>query len=122
MATIQATKLPPVKSGQVAPAIDTVFIDHPIVRRAFELAGKHPDWTGLQVLDVAMNGHVETPPDFETMSNDNGYIDWLSPPSPFAHLLKAAFAPNLTEEAFDARSDEWHEVIDAFGSRYRLWR
>lgn len=118
----QATKLPQVKAGHVLQAIDFASMNHPIVRRALELAEKHPDWTGLQVLDVAMNGHVETHPDFEIPPTVRDYADWLSPPSPFAQLLKTAFAPKLAEDAFDARSDQWHEVIDAFGSRYRLWR
>lgn len=97
-------------------------MNHPIVRRAMELANKHPDWTGLQVLDVAMNGHVETDPDFEVPPNGEGFIDWLSPPSPFARLLRSAFGPQLTPAEFDAESPHWHEVIDGFGSRYRLWR
>jgi hypothetical protein len=87
-----------------------------------ELANKHPDWTGLQVLDVAMDGHVETHPDFEVPPNAEGYADWLSPPSPFSHLLKRAFGSELTAGEFDTRSAHWHEVIDAFASRYRLWR
>lgn len=95
---------------------------HPIVRRALELAQKHPDWTSLQVLDVAMNGHVETHPDFEVAPNTEGYIDWLSPPSWFAQLLRSAFGVHLAPEDFDARSPHWHEVIDVFAARYRLWQ
>lgn len=118
----QATKLPQVKAAHVLLATDFASMNHPIVARALELAQKHPDWTGLHALDVAMNGHVKTHPDFEIPPNGKDYADWLSPPSPFAKLLRTAFAPRLTEDAFDARSGEWHEVIDAFGSRYRLWR
>lgn len=119
---IQATKLPEVKAGHVLLTTDFVSMNHPIVARALELAQKHPDWTGLQVLDVAMNGHVETHPDFEIPPDAKDYADWLSPPSPFAQLLRMAFAPRLADDAFDARSDGWHDVIDAFASRYRLWR
>lgn len=95
---------------------------HAIVRRALEPAKKHPDWSGLQVLDVAMNGHVETHPDFEVAPNADGYADWLSPPSPFARLLMSAFGSQLPAEEFDARSLRWHEVIDGFAARYRLWQ
>lgn len=95
---------------------------HPIVDRAMELAARHPDWTGQKVLDVAMDGHVETYPDFEVPPNADGYADWLSPPSPFAHLLKVAFGPQLTAAECHAESAHWHEVIDGFVIRYRLWR
>lgn len=114
----QATQLPPARTASVQPA--TASMNHPIVRRALELAKRYSDWTGLQVLDVAMNGHVETHPDFEFPPNDKGYDDWLSPPSPFAQLLKVAFAPKLAGDAFDARSEQWHDVIDAWRWRYRL--
>ena len=97
-------------------------MNHPIVRRALELAKRRPDWSAMQVLDVAMNGHVETHPDFEVPPNADGYIDWLSPPSPFAQLLKSAFGPQLTADEFDVQSAHWHEIIDGFAARYRLWQ
>ena len=37
----QATKLPQVKAGRVLPAADFAPMNHPIVRRALELAEKH---------------------------------------------------------------------------------
>lgn len=95
---------------------------NPIVRRALELAKRHPDWTGLQVLDVAMNGHVETHPDFEVAAGADGYTDWLSPPSPFAQILRSAFGQQLTAEEFHPQSAHWHEVVDGFAARYRLWQ
>jgi hypothetical protein len=95
---------------------------HPIVRRALELAERHPDWSGLQVLDVAMDGHVETHPDFEVPPNADGYSDWLSPPSPFSQILKGAFGPQLADDEFHPQSAHWQEVIEAFCSRYRLWQ
>ncbi|MDR7296348.1 hypothetical protein J2X16_001687 [Pelomonas aquatica] len=95
---------------------------HPIVRRALELAKKYPDWSSLQVLDVAMNGHVETHPDFEVPPNAEGFADWLNPPSPFAQIIKSAFGSQLTGDEFHPQSAHWQEVIDAFGSRYRLWQ
>lgn len=93
---------------------------NPIVNRALDLRRKHPDWSGLQILDVAMDGHVETHPDFEVPPNGGGYADWLSPPSPFAHILKSAFGLQLTVEEFEPRCAHWHEVIDGFAARYRL--
>lgn len=95
---------------------------NPIVRRALELAKKHPDWTGLQVLDVAMDGHVETHPDFEVAPGVGGYNDWLSPPSPFSEILRSAFGPQVTNDEFHPQSRHWHEVIDGFAARYRLWQ
>lgn len=93
-----------------------------IVSRAFELEKRHPDWSSLQVLDVAMDGHVETHPDFEAPPNAEGFSDWLQPPSPFSKLLKAAFGNHLEPADCEPRAERWHEVIDAFGARYRLWQ
>lgn len=95
---------------------------HPIVSRALQVAQRHPDWSSLQILDVAMDGHVETHPDFEIPPNADGYTDWLSPPSPFAQLLRGAFGNHLDTSDFEPQAERWQEVIDAFGARYRLWR
>jgi len=92
-----------------------------IVSRAPELEQRHPDWSSLQILDVAMDGHVETHPDFEVAHAD-GFRDWLSPPSPFAKLLKGAFGNHLDPADYEPQADRWHEVIDAFAARYRLWQ
>lgn len=97
-------------------------MNNPIVRRALDLAQKHPKWSSLQILDVAMDGHVETHPDFEVPAQAEGFSDWLHPPSPFAKLLNNAFGAHLELDEFDCRAERWQEVIDAFGARYRLWR
>lgn len=94
---------------------------HAIVRRALDLAQRHPDWTSLRVIDVAMDGHVESHPDFEVAGAD-GFTDWLNPPSPFAVLLRNAFGAHLAVDEFSPQAPRWHEVIDAFQSRYRLWQ
>lgn len=95
-------------------------MSHAIVQRALDLAQKHPDWPTVRVIDVAMVGHVESHPDFEVAGRD--FADWLSPPSPFAELLRKAFGGHLPLEEFSAQSARWHEVMDAFQSRYRLWQ
>lgn len=97
-------------------------MNNPIVQRALELSKKHPKWSSLQVLDVAMDGHVNTHPDFEVRHSDQAFSDWLDPPSPFSQLLKGAFGAHVEAEEFDARAERWQEVIDAFASRYQLWR
>lgn len=56
--------------------------------------------TGLQVLLVAMNGHVEAHLDVEIQPSAEDYAHWLMVPSPFAQLLKTAFAFKLAEDAF----------------------
>jgi hypothetical protein len=99
----------------------TTAIKNSIVRRALELEQRHPDWSSLQVLDVAMDGHVHTHPDFGADGSQE-FADWLNPPSPFARLLKGAFGSHLAAEDFDPLADCWHEVINAFGARYRLWQ
>jgi len=97
-------------------------MNHPIVRRAMDLAQRHADWSSLQILDVSMDGHVGSCPDFEVSPNADGFSDWLSPPSPFARLLRGAFGNHLDTEEFHPEAARWHEVIDAFGARYSLWQ
>lgn len=93
-----------------------------IVDRALTLARAHPGWPSLQVLDAAMEGHVNTHPDFEVPLQAEGYCDWLDPPSPFAALLKSAFGAHLEPEDFSCQSERWQEVIDAYRDRYQLWQ
>lgn len=93
----------------------------PIVRRALDLAASHHTWPSLQVIDTAIEGCHGSHPDFEAHpSHDFG--DWLEPPSPFAELLRQAFGAHLEPSQCTADSPEWHEVIEAFGKRYSLWR
>ena len=96
---------------------------NPIVRRALALAERHPDWATLQVLDAAMDGYENSHPDFEIDPPfDDGYADWLDPPSPFAALLHRAFGMHLPDEDVAADSEQWQGIIEAFADRYRLWR
>jgi hypothetical protein len=95
-------------------------MSNPIVQRALSLAQQHPDWSDLQVLDGAMEGHTGTHPDFECSAP--GYADWLSPPSPFADLLQRALGAGLQPDDFHAHAERWHDVVDRFGVRYRLWQ
>jgi len=94
---------------------------NPIVRRALALAESHPEWSTLQVLEAAMDGHYNTHPDFEVEPQD-GFADWLEPPSPFAELLRKAFGMHLEPEDCTAESERWQEVIDAFAAHFSLWR
>jgi hypothetical protein len=93
-----------------------------IVDRALALAKDHPNWPSLQVLDTAMEGHINTHPDFEVPPQADGFCDWLEPPSPFAILLKSAFGAHLEPEDFSGQSERWQEVIDNFRDRYILWQ
>ena len=104
-----------------------------IVETALAARRLQPDAAAIDVLDEAMAGQHGTDPDFEAVGQP--FSDWLSPASPFAQLLRMAFAPDLTDDdlslaadpsAADGRSDSvasrWlHGVIEAFAFRYRLW-
>jgi hypothetical protein len=83
-----------------------------IVERALSVAKEHPSWPSLQVLDVAMEGHVNTHPDFEAAQLSQGFCDWLDPPSPFADLLRSAFGAHLDPEDVSCQSARWQEVIE----------
>ncbi|MBG6082977.1 hypothetical protein [Rubrivivax gelatinosus] len=93
---------------------------NPIVATALSLAGQHPDWPSLQVLDAAMAGHEGTHPDFEV--SGPSFSDWLDPPSPFAELVRRAFGMHVDPADFSADPDCWQAVIDSFAARYALWR
>jgi hypothetical protein len=109
----------------------------PIVDLALYVRRTHPEITALYVLDVAMEGHRNTHPDFE-VANQSEFDDWLCPPSPFAELLREAFDPELQQEDLQlmvthdvpatvhervrAIEERWEKVIQAFGVRYGLWQ
>lgn len=92
-----------------------------IVERALALREQQPTWPASQVLDAALDRYINTHPDFET-DGAGGVADWLDPPSAFARLVRDALAPDLAIEDFDAESEAWHSVVEAFGDRYQLWR
>lgn len=119
---------------------------NPIVRSAIDLLMECPDWPALKILDTVMTQRNDESPDFESFDPADVlhphpvWSDDIDPPSPFAELLRRAFAPKLDPleaalmtEAFQtednelcARSDaireRWRvEVVDRFAARYKLW-
>ncbi|WP_046116138.1 hypothetical protein [Aquincola tertiaricarbonis] len=92
----------------------------------------HPKVPVLEVLDLAMKGHEGSDLSFEA-GPGHAFDDWLDPPSPFADLLRQAFAPEIGQ----AQLALWHsdsdflaegfremwdaDVVKAFAVRYRLW-
>jgi hypothetical protein len=118
---------------------------HPIVETAIQLLMELPNEPALSILDRAMQGHHGSDPDFESCDVSACsrphpvYGDELDPPSPFAELIRRAFAPQLDprelamlglrdesddpalQKRIQAVADEWHAVVERFGERYRLW-
>lgn len=104
-----------------------------IIAVALGTHATHPRAPVLDVLDLAMKGHEGCDLSFEAKPGD-AFDDWLDPPSPFADLLRQAFAPDITEE----QTALWHsddlllaegfremwdaEVVQRFAQRYRLWQ
>lgn len=92
----------------------------------------HPKVPVLDVLDLAMSGHEGSDLDFSAAS-DQAFEDWLDAPSPFADLLRQAFAPDITGEQMalwsspncllaDGFRELWEaDVVHRFAGRYRLW-
>lgn len=103
-----------------------------IIAVALGTHASHPKVPVLEVLDLAMKGHEGSDLCFDA---DPGHTfdDWLDPPSPFADLLRQAFAPEIGA----AQLALWHspnhflavgfrelwdaDVIQPFADRYRLW-
>lgn len=104
-----------------------------IISAALSTARSHPGLSAVEVLDLAMTGHQGCDICFEAGPADP-FDDWLDPPSPFADLLRQAFAPAITTEQtalwhspdeFVAAGfrDMWDaDVVQRFGQRYRLWQ
>jgi hypothetical protein len=82
-----------------------------IVDTALLLRGTHPAAPALDVLDLVMQDHVGTSPNFDTGSSDH-----TDAGMPFAELLRAAFG-----QASDAPDDD-QVLIDRFAERYQLWQ
>jgi hypothetical protein len=114
---------------------------------AIQLFMEQPDAPALTILDRAMQGHEGTHPDFDSCCNVScarphpAYGDDLYPPSPFAELLRRAFAPQFdpreaavlglvdqdVEPNVQARlkiaDERWQiEVINRFAERFKLWQ
>jgi len=117
----------------------------PIVDAAIQLLMELPEAPALAILDRTMRAHLGTNPSFSSVDvTANGiphpcYADELDPPSPFAELVRRAFAPRMdprelallalpvkdTNIALQMRlsrvREQWQEVVDNFAARYRLW-
>jgi hypothetical protein len=113
---------------------------NPIVELAVRLRRLRPDIAPLKVLDVAMQTHPRR--DLRLESADpvvELFNEHLDPPSPFAEVVREAFAPHMSPDDLDliARpespcepdqidrvrcvQDQWNQALDAFGDRYDLW-
>ncbi len=109
-----------------------------IVRRALDLLMELPEAPAIEILDLAMrdvSGHVS----FENFDPRTRAMwgDHLDPPSPFAELVRRAFAPRLDPYAWMLMADQaagdadptpqkvvldaWQDALDRFGQRYNLW-
>lgn len=92
-----------------------------------------PAITAIEALDRAMRGYEDADLDFDA-GPGYPFDNWLDPPSPFADLLRLAFAPHITAEqtalwysddpllAKDFREMWDADVIQPFEQRYRLWQ
>lgn len=96
---------------------------------------EHPNLSAVDVLDRAVRAHPDDDLDFQFDTDEE-----LSPPHPFAELLRRAFAPDLDPDELlvtflhEASSDDprarsrrarvrrhWNHVLLRFAQRYRLW-
>lgn len=91
----------------------------------------HPQVPPLDVLDLAMKGHEGSDLCFKA-GPGYAFDDWLDPPSPFADLLRQAFAPGVTAQQVELWTSKneflaigfremWAlDVVKPFAERYRL--
>lgn len=102
-----------------------------IIAVALGTHGTHPQAPALEVLDLAMQGREGAALCFKT-GPGHAFDDWLEPPSPFAELLRQAFAPSITREQLalwcspnefvaGGFREQWNvDVRQRFAERYRL--
>lgn len=91
-----------------------------IVRKALELSQLHPGRPALEILDLAMEGHRGSAPDFSLRNPDGD--DRGGPHRHFGELLRQAFARLDGLNALSAH-DQWQrDVLTRFADRYQLWR
>ncbi len=117
----------------------------PIVDTAIQLLMELPEAPALAILDRTMRAHLGTNPRFPSFdatarkSPHPCYADDLDPPSPFAELIRRAFAPRMDPRelmlltlsdqvdslALEVRlnkvREQWQEAVNNFAARYRLW-
>jgi hypothetical protein len=86
-----------------------------IVRKALELTQRNPGCSALEIIDLAMEGHLGSAPDFSARDEaDDGDAQQR-----FAELLRRAFTPGNGV----AGEERWQrEVLERFAQRYELWR
>jgi hypothetical protein len=82
-----------------------------IVDAAMQLRRTHPHVPALDVLDLVMQAHICTSPDFDT-----GRSDHTDAGMPFGQLLQEAFG-----HPDDPTGDD-QPVLDRFAERYVLWQ
>lgn len=117
----------------------------PIVDTAIQLLMELPEAPALAILDRTMRAHLGTHPQFPSFdvtarkAPHPCYADDLDPPSPFAELIRRAFAPRMDPRelmlltlcdkvdslALEVRlnkvRDQWQDAVSNFAARYRLW-
>jgi hypothetical protein len=87
-----------------------------IVRKALDLVQRQPDSSALEILDLAMEGHLGSAPDFS--SADEAPEEGAAQQR-FGELLRRAFAPRNGT----AGQERWQrEVLERFAQRYHLWQ
>lgn len=114
---------------------------HPVADLALDLQLQLPHVAAIDLLDHAMRKHRGSQLSFHNHGPTAAlYRDLRHPPSPFAELLRRAFAPELdprelalialaSQTAADAELEQrirtarghWERVIDRFAARYDLW-
>lgn len=113
---------------------------HPVVDLALDLQLELPNVAAIDLLDHAMREHHGSHLSFcNTGPTAVLYGDHRDPPSPFAELLRRAFAPQLDprelaliglaetggdaelQQRARAAGQRWERVIDSFAARYDLW-
>jgi hypothetical protein len=83
------------------------MLSEQVVRKALDVLMELPEAPALQILDLAMrdvSGHIS----FENLDPRTRHLwgDHLDPPSPFAELVRRAFAPRLDPHAWILMSDD----------------
>lgn len=101
-----------------------------IIKVALATQKNAPDLPALSILDAVMIRHLGAVVHFG--AKGQSWTDWLNPPSPFADLLRQAFAPNMSESNLEfwddprpdlagATRDLWRfMVVEPFARRYGL--
>lgn len=100
-----------------------------IVQNALHLRGSHPHAPALSVLDVVLSGKAGADLDFDDPAQPGG--NHTDPGAAFGQLLRAAFAPEISDTELRERGGPageqefltwWRDtVIEPFALRYALW-